>query len=68
MASSSSSTQERSITLPKLYDELHRGPDVEATLAKQLYKLLQERGCRAFLDREEIEGGDSGYELSEHQE
>ncbi|XP_059065266.1 disease resistance protein Roq1-like isoform X2 [Cryptomeria japonica] len=53
MASSSSS--------PKQYDAFisHRGPDVKATLAKQLYKLLQERGCRAFLDREEIEGGES---------
>ncbi|GLJ33152.1 hypothetical protein SUGI_0667220 [Cryptomeria japonica] len=53
MASSSSS--------PKQYDAFisHRGPDVKETLAKQLYKLLQERGCRAFLDREEIEGGES---------
>ncbi|GLJ33154.1 hypothetical protein SUGI_0667260 [Cryptomeria japonica] len=53
MASSSSS--------PKQYDAFisHRGPDVKETLAKQLYKLLQERECRAFLDREEIEGGES---------
>ncbi|GLJ34025.1 hypothetical protein SUGI_0684250 [Cryptomeria japonica] len=46
---------------PKLYDAFisHRGPDIKDTFAKQLYELLQERGCRAFLDREEIEGGDS---------
>ncbi|GLJ33153.1 hypothetical protein SUGI_0667240 [Cryptomeria japonica] len=61
MASSSSSSQARSIVSAKLYDVFisHRGPDVKETLAKQLYELLQERGCRAFLDREEIEGGDS---------
>ncbi|XP_059063269.1 disease resistance protein Roq1-like [Cryptomeria japonica] len=56
MASSSSS-----FGSPILYDAFisHRGPDVKETLAKQLYHLLQERGCRAFLDREEIQGGDS---------
>ncbi|GLJ30487.1 hypothetical protein SUGI_0603340 [Cryptomeria japonica] len=56
MASSSST-----IASPKLYDVFisHRGPDVKKTLAKQLYHLLQERGCRAFLDREVIQGGDS---------
>ncbi|XP_057833658.1 disease resistance protein Roq1 isoform X2 [Cryptomeria japonica] len=56
MASSSSS-----LGSPKLYDAFisHRGPDVKETLAKQLYHLLQERGCRAFLDCEEIQGGDS---------
>ncbi|XP_059076715.1 disease resistance protein Roq1 isoform X2 [Cryptomeria japonica] len=69
MASSSSTQEiveyeeqrERSAASQKLYDAFisHRGPDVKDTLAKQLYKLLQERGCRAFLDREEIEGGDS---------
>ncbi|GLJ14111.1 hypothetical protein SUGI_0226300 [Cryptomeria japonica] len=61
MASSSSSPQKRSIVNPKLYDAFisHRGPDVKQTLAEQLYDLLQERGCRAFLDREEIEAGDS---------
>lgn len=45
----------------KIYDVFisHRGPDVKNTLAKQLYKLLHDSGCRAFLDREEIQGGDS---------
>ncbi|GLJ33134.1 hypothetical protein SUGI_0666940 [Cryptomeria japonica] len=52
---------ERSIASPKLYDVFisHRGPDVKDTFAKQLYDLLKSRECRAFLDREEIEGGDS---------
>ncbi|XP_057825393.2 TMV resistance protein N isoform X2 [Cryptomeria japonica] len=61
MASSSSSPLARSIVSAKLYDVFisHRGPDVKQTLAKQLYDLLQERGCQAFLDREEIQGGDS---------
>ncbi|XP_059063904.1 disease resistance protein Roq1-like [Cryptomeria japonica] len=70
MASSSSSRQQiveyeqqkqRSIADPKLYDAFisHRGPDVKHTLAKQLYDLLKARKCRAFLYREEIEGGDS---------
>ncbi|XP_057817717.1 probable 2' cyclic ADP-D-ribose synthase BdTIR [Cryptomeria japonica] len=70
MASSSSSRQQiveyeqqkqRSIADPKLYDAfiIHRSPDVKHTLAKQLYDLLKARKCRAFLDREEIEGGDS---------
>ncbi|XP_059063265.1 disease resistance protein Roq1 isoform X2 [Cryptomeria japonica] len=56
MASSSTS-----IASPKLYDAFisHRGPDVKETLAKQLYHHLQERGCRAFLDRPEIQVGDS---------
>ncbi|GLJ33158.1 hypothetical protein SUGI_0667460 [Cryptomeria japonica] len=60
-SSSSSSSQERSVASLKLYDAFisHRGPDVKETLAKQLYDLLKERGCRTFLDREEIEGGDS---------
>ncbi|XP_059067344.1 disease resistance protein Roq1 isoform X2 [Cryptomeria japonica] len=61
MASSSSSALERSIASPKVYDAFisHRGPDVKDTLAKKLYERLQERGCQAFLDRPEIEGGDS---------
>ncbi|XP_057825433.2 disease resistance protein Roq1-like [Cryptomeria japonica] len=61
MASSSSSPVARSIVSAKLYDVFisHRGPDVKETLAKQLYDLLQERRCQAFLDREEIKGGDS---------
>ncbi|GLJ52194.1 hypothetical protein SUGI_1110240 [Cryptomeria japonica] len=70
MASSSSSRQEfieyqhqreRSIASPKLYDAFisHRGPDVKDTLAKELYDHLKARECKAFLDREEIEGGDS---------
>ncbi|GLJ52197.1 hypothetical protein SUGI_1110270 [Cryptomeria japonica] len=67
MASSSSSPQEyehrreRSIASPKLYDAFisHRGPDVKHTLAKQLCDLLKARQCKAFLDLEEIEGGDS---------
>lgn len=59
--SSFSSAQARSIVSPKLYDVFisHRGPDVKETLAKQLYHLLKAGGCKAFLDREEIEGGDS---------
>ncbi|GLJ14110.1 hypothetical protein SUGI_0226280 [Cryptomeria japonica] len=61
MASSSSSPPARSIVSAKLYDVFisHRGPDVKETLVKQLYDLLQARLCRAFLDREEIQGGDS---------
>ncbi|XP_057850299.2 disease resistance protein Roq1 [Cryptomeria japonica] len=58
---SSSTTQSRSIVSPKLYDVFisHRGPDVKDTLAKQLYDLLKERECKAFLDRKELQGGDS---------
>ncbi|GLJ46370.1 hypothetical protein SUGI_0977380 [Cryptomeria japonica] len=61
MASSSSSARERSIASPKVYDIFisHRGPDVKDTLAKKLYERLQEKGYQAFLDRPEIEGGDS---------
>ncbi|GLJ33132.1 hypothetical protein SUGI_0666840 [Cryptomeria japonica] len=61
MASSSSSAQERSTASPKQYDAFicHRGPDVKETLAKQLYERLKARQCGAFLDRQEIEGGDS---------
>ncbi|GLJ30112.1 hypothetical protein SUGI_0595540 [Cryptomeria japonica] len=56
MASSSSA-----IACPKLYDAFisHRGPDVKETLAKHLYHLLRERGCQPFLDRPEIQVGDS---------
>ncbi|XP_059077929.1 disease resistance protein Roq1-like [Cryptomeria japonica] len=56
MASSSSV-----IASPKLYDAFisHQGPDVKETLAKHLYHLLRERGCQAFLDRPEIQVGDS---------
>lgn len=59
MASSSSSSQARSIVSAKLYDVFinHWGPDIKETLAKQLYELLQESECHAFLDHPEIEGG-----------
>ncbi|GLJ52536.1 hypothetical protein SUGI_1117980 [Cryptomeria japonica] len=45
----------------KLYDAFisHRGPDIKETLAKQLYELLADRGCWAFLDRRELDVGDS---------
>ncbi|XP_059070356.1 disease resistance protein Roq1-like [Cryptomeria japonica] len=70
MASSSSSHQEiveyqeerrRWTATSKLYDAFisHRGPDVKETLAKDLYEVLANRGCRAFLDRLELEKGDS---------
>ncbi|GLJ14935.1 hypothetical protein SUGI_0243740 [Cryptomeria japonica] len=70
MASSSSShheivecQQERegSSATSKIYDAFisHRGPDVKETLGRQLYQLLEDRGCRAFLDRLEMEVGDS---------
>ncbi|XP_059065049.1 disease resistance protein Roq1 isoform X2 [Cryptomeria japonica] len=61
MASSSSSPHERSIVSAKQYDVFisHRGPDVKQTIAKQLYELFKARECRAFLDRPEIEAGDS---------
>ncbi|XP_057871114.1 disease resistance protein Roq1 [Cryptomeria japonica] len=55
MASSSSA-----IASPKFYDAFisQRDPNVKETLGKHLY-LLQERGCQAFLDRQEIKRGDS---------
>ncbi|GLJ33129.1 hypothetical protein SUGI_0666730 [Cryptomeria japonica] len=61
MASSSSFAKERSTAFSKQYDAFisHRGPDVKETLAKQLYERLKARQCGAFLDRQEIEGGDS---------
>ncbi|XP_059070110.1 disease resistance protein Roq1-like isoform X1 [Cryptomeria japonica] len=70
MASSSSSHQEimehqlerkRWTAASKLYDAFisHRGPDVKETFAKELYELLKDRGCRAFLDRRELQVGDS---------
>ncbi|GLJ52526.1 hypothetical protein SUGI_1117880 [Cryptomeria japonica] len=45
----------------KLYDAFisHRGPDVKEEFAIPLYKLLEDRGCRAFVDRLELEKGDS---------
>ncbi|KAH9290046.1 hypothetical protein KI387_034163, partial [Taxus chinensis] len=44
----------------KLYDVFinHRGPDVKETLAKNIYKSLQELQLSAFLDSEELELGD----------
>ncbi|GLJ42777.1 hypothetical protein SUGI_0887080 [Cryptomeria japonica] len=36
----------------------HRGPDVKATLAGQLYDSLQQAGIRAYLDSEETDLGD----------
>ncbi|GLJ33131.1 hypothetical protein SUGI_0666830 [Cryptomeria japonica] len=61
MASSSSFAKERSTASSKQYDAFisHRGPDVKETLAKQLYEDLKARQSGAFLDRQEIEGGDS---------
>ncbi|GLJ33119.1 hypothetical protein SUGI_0666520 [Cryptomeria japonica] len=69
MASSSSPQEvlgyqdqrERSTVSLKEYDVFisQRGPDVENTFAKQLYNILQERGCHAFLNCEEIKEGDS---------
>ncbi|KAH9299117.1 hypothetical protein KI387_030799, partial [Taxus chinensis] len=46
---------------PRLYDAFisHRGPDVKETLASELFNSLQDIGHRAFLDSEEIQGGDS---------
>ncbi|XP_059076931.1 disease resistance protein Roq1 [Cryptomeria japonica] len=70
MASSSSTNQEIleyqherewSTAPSKLYDVFisHRGPDVKETLAKQLYEFLGDRGFLAFLDRRELDVGDS---------
>ncbi|XP_059076031.1 disease resistance protein RPV1-like [Cryptomeria japonica] len=70
MASSSSSLhmfgehehqQGRLTASSKQYDAFIscRGPDVTETLAKQLYELLQARGCRVFLECEEKEWGAS---------
>ncbi|XP_059076036.1 disease resistance protein RUN1-like [Cryptomeria japonica] len=70
MASSSSSLhmfgehehqQGRWTASSKQYDAFIscRGPDVTETLAKQLYELLQARGCRVFLECEEKEWGAS---------
>ena len=45
---------------PKQYEVFinHRGVDVKATLAQQLYESLQQKGIRAYLDAEETELGD----------
>ncbi|KAH9288753.1 hypothetical protein KI387_032870 [Taxus chinensis] len=49
------------VASPRLYDAFisHRGPDVKETLASELFNSLQDSGYRAFLDSEEIQGGDS---------
>lgn len=36
----------------------HRGPDVKKGLATQLYRSLEQRGLRVFLDAEELQQGD----------
>ncbi|KAH9288682.1 hypothetical protein KI387_032799, partial [Taxus chinensis] len=52
---------QRSLAPPQLFDVFisHRGPDVKTTLATQLYLSLRKKRYRAFLDVEEIKGGDS---------
>jgi len=39
----------------------HRGPDVKKTFASHLYHSLTERGVKVFLDKEELEKGDSNW-------
>ena len=45
----------------KVFDAFinHRGPDVKDTLAFALYDSLEEKGCWAFLDDQELQLGDS---------
>ncbi|GLJ37252.1 hypothetical protein SUGI_0755570 [Cryptomeria japonica] len=51
---------QRPCASPKIFDVFinHRGPDVKESLASQLYNSLEEKGCRAFLDSQELEKGD----------
>jgi len=39
----------------------HRGPDVKKTFASHLYHSLTERGVKVFLDKEELQKGDSNW-------
>ena len=47
--------------MEQVYDVFinHRGPDVKRTLASLIYHRLESHGLRVFLDKHELQGGDS---------